>query len=312
MYDLIIIGGGPAGLTAAIYALRKRLNMLLISRDLGGKTNYRLQLPDVDHHLVVNGEEVVNRFVNEIEYLYFTRVMDKVEKIERVPGGYTIHVQGGREYSGKAIIIATGATGKRLNVPGEKEFMMRGLCYSATSYAPLFVDRITAVVGDGELALRATAELAQIAHRVTLIAPTHGDLDSPLAKRLHSLPNVVILEGYAVQEVHGDGYARSVTVRKNGDQREVAADAIFIELGLTANTSFVDGLVTRDDNGRIKIDARNRTSAPGIFAAGDVTDAYAEQVLICIGEGAKAALSAYEYLLGQPAEETMTTLSEWR
>ena len=312
MYDLIIIGGGPAGLTAAIYALRKRLNMLLISKDLGGKTNYRLQLPDVDHHLVINGEEVVNRFVNEIEYLYFTRVMDKVVKVEAIPGGYTVHVQGGREYSSKAIILATGSNGKRLNVPGEKEYLMRGLCYSATSYAPLFVDRITAVVGDGELALRATAELAQIARRVTLIAPTPGELDSALAKRLHSLPNVVILEGYTVQEVHGDGYARSVTVRKNGDQREVAADAIFIELGLTANTTFVEGLVARDDQGRIKIDARNRTSAPGIFAAGDVTDAYAEQVLICVGEGAKAALSAYDYLLGQPVEESLTTLDEWR
>jgi alkyl hydroperoxide reductase subunit F len=97
MYDLIIIGGGPAGLTAAIYALRRRLNMLLIAQDLGGKTNWRMQLPDVDHHLVINGEEMVNRFANEVEYLYFTRVMDKVETVERAPGGYTIHVRGGRE-----------------------------------------------------------------------------------------------------------------------------------------------------------------------------------------------------------------------
>src|SRR5574341_2459106 len=108
MYDLIIIGGGPAGLTATVYALRKRLNVLLITKDLGGKTNYRLQLPDVEHHLVINGEEVVNRFVNEIEYLYFTRVMDKVEQVEPIPGGYNIHVRGGREYSAKALILATG------------------------------------------------------------------------------------------------------------------------------------------------------------------------------------------------------------
>ncbi len=312
MYDLIIIGGGPAGLTAAIYGLRKRLNMLLISKDLGGKTNYRLQLPDVDHHLVINGEEVVNRFVNEIEYLYFTRVMDKVAKIEAIPGGYTVHVQGGREYSSKAVILATGANGKRLNVPGEKEFLMRGLCYSATSYAPLFVDRIAAVIGDGDFALRATAELAQITRRVTLIAPTHGDLDSAIGKRLRSLPNVVILEGYQVEEVHGDGYARSVSVRKDGDQREIAADAIFVELGLMANTDYLGDLITRDGDGRIKIDAHNRTSAPGIFAAGDVTDAFAEQVLIGLGEGAKAVLSAYEYLLGQPIEETAPAVGEWR
>ncbi len=312
MYDLIIIGGGPAGLTAAVYALRKRLNMLLISKDLGGKTNYRLQLPDIDHHLVINGEEVVNRFVNEIEYLYFTRVMDRVDKVEPIPGGYNVHTREGREYSGKAIIVATGANGRRLEIPGEKEFMMRGLCYSATSYAPLFVDRITAVIGDGAIALRSAAELAHIARRVTLIAPTHGELDSPIGHRLHSLPNVVILEGYHVEEVHGDEFARSVTVRKDGDTREIAADAIFIEMGLRPNTDFIVHLVACDEEGHIKIDARNRTTAPGIFAAGDVTDAFAEQVLIGLGEGAKAALSAYEYLLGQPTEEAVPAMGEWR
>lgn len=312
MYDLIIIGGGPAGLTAAIYALRKRLNMLLISKDLGGKTNYRLQLPDLDHHLVINGEEVVNRFVNEIEYLYFTRVMDKIETVESIPGGYNVHVRGGREYSAKALVLATGANGRRLNVPGEKEYMMRGLCYSAVSYAPLFVDRVTAVIGDSDLALRAAAELAQISRRVTLVAPTHGELDGPIGKRLHSLPNVVVLEGYRAEEVNGEnGYARSVMVRKNGDAREITADAIFVELGLVPNSDFVANLVARDGDGRIKIDARNRTSAPGIFAAGDVTDAFAEQVLIAIGEGAKASLSAYEYLLGQPVEENVPG-GEWR
>jgi thioredoxin reductase len=312
MYDLIIIGGGPAGLTAAIYALRKRLNMLLISKDLGGKTNYRLQLPDLDHHLVINGEEVVNRFVNEIEYLYFTRVMDKTEKVEPILGGYTVHVRGGRMYSAKALVLATGANGRCLNVPGEKEYLMRGLCYSAVSYAPLFVDRVTAIVGDSDLALRAAAELAQIARRVTLVAPTHGELESAVGKRLHSLPNVVILEGYRAEQVNGEnGYARSVVVRKDGDEREITADAIFVELGLVPNSDFVANLVARDADGRIKIDARNRTSAPGVFAAGDVTNAYAEQVLIAIGEGAKAALSAYEYLLGQPMEESVPA-GEWR
>ncbi|MGE5137816.1 MAG: NAD(P)/FAD-dependent oxidoreductase [Rudaea sp.] len=311
MYDLIIIGGGPAGLTAAVYALRKRLNMLLIARDLGGKTNFRLQLPDLDHHLVINGEEVVNRFVNEIEYLYFTRVMDRVEKIEPTSGGYAVRVAGGREYAAHSVIIATGARGKRLEVPGEKEFMMRGLCYSALSYAPLFVDRVTAVIGDSDDALRATAELAHIARRVTLIAPSHGKLENAIGKRLRSLPNVVILEDYAITQVNGDEYARSVTIRKNGDEREIAADGIFIELGLKGISDFAADVVARDENGRIKVDAHNHTSASGIFAAGDVTDVCAEQVLVAIGEGAKAALSAYEYLLGQPLEEKALA-GEWR
>ncbi len=318
MYDLIIIGGGPAGLTAAIYGLRKRLDVLLISKDLGGKTNWRLQLPDVQHHLVINGEEVVNRFVNEIHYLDFARVLDKVERVEPIAGGYRVFTRGGKEhehtassYEAKALIIATGTQGKFLDVPGEREFMMRGLCFSALSYAPLFIDRTGVVVGDTKLALMAALELAQIAKHVTLVAPTRGELDTPLGQHLRTLSNVLILEGYAAVQVNGDDYARSLIVKKNGDQRELATDVIFVELGLKPNSEFIANLIELEADGRIKIDNNNRTSLPGIFAAGDVTNVYAEQVLIAVGEGAKAALAAYEYLLSQPVEETASA-SEWR
>ena len=318
MYDLIIIGGGPAGLTAAIYGLRKRLDVLLISKDLGGKTNWRLQLPDVQHHLVINGEEVVNRFVNEIHYLDFARVLDKVERVEPIAGGYRVFTRGGKEhehaassYDAKALIIATGTQGKFLDVPGEREFMMRGLCFSALSYAPLFIDRTGVVVGDTKLALMAALELAQIAKHVTLVAPTRGELDTPLGQHLRTLSNVLILEGYAAVQVNGDDYARSLIVKKNGDQRELATDVIFVELGLKPNSEFIANLIELEADGRIKIDNNNRTSLPGIFAAGDVTNVYAEQVLIAVGEGAKAALAAYEYLLSQPVEETASA-SEWR
>ena len=318
MYDLIIIGGGPAGLTAAIYGLRKRLDVLLISKDLGGKTNWRLQLPDVQHHLVINGEEVVNRFVNEIHYLDFARVLDKVERVEPIAGGYRVFTRGGKEhehaassYDAKALIIATGTQGKFLDVPGEREFMMRGLCFSALSYAPLFIDRTGVVVGDTKLALMAALELAQIAKHVTLVAPTRGELDTPLGQHLRTLSNVLILEGYAAVQVNGDDYARSLIVKKNGDQRELATDVIFVELGLKPNSEFIANLIELEADGRIKIDNNNRTSLPGIFAAGDVTNVYAEQVLIAVGEGAKAALAAYEYLLSQPVEETASA-GEWR
>jgi alkyl hydroperoxide reductase subunit F len=310
MYDLIIVGGGPAGLTATIYALRKRLNVLLITKDLGGKTNFRLQLPEVEQHLVINGEEIVNRFVNEIHYLDFARMMDKVEQVEKIDGGYKVITRGGKdhdkpqgEYETRAIIIASGTKGRFLEVPGERDYLMRGLCFSAMSYAPLFIDRSTVVVGDAKLALLAALELAQIAKSVTLVAPTHGELDSVLGKRVQDSPNILVLEGYQPQQVNGDNYARSLVVAKNGDKRELTADAIFVELGLKSNSEMVAGLVELEPDGRIIIDADNRTSAPGIFAAGDVTNAYAEQVLIAIGEGAKAALAAYEYILEQPAEE---------
>jgi alkyl hydroperoxide reductase subunit F len=300
MYDLVILGGGPAGLTATVYALRKRLNVLLITRDLGGKTNYRLQLPFVEKHLVITGEEVVNRFANEVEYLEFARVFEKAEKVEKAGQGYRVSTREGKSYEAQTLIVATGAWGQRLDVPGEKEYMMRGLCYSAVSYAPLFIERDTCVIGDSALALRSTAELARIARKVTLVAPSHGELDTAMGRKVLAAPNVEVLEGFRVEEVIGDEYARRIRIRRDGAERVLAADAFFVEVDLVPQSDLVAHLVERDPVGRIKVDARNRTSASGIFAAGDVTDVISEQVLISVGEGAKAALAAYEYLLEKP------------
>jgi thioredoxin reductase len=297
MYDLIVLGGGPAGLTATSYALRKRLNVLLITKDLGGKTNYRLQLPFVEKHLVINGEETVNRFVNEVEYLDFARQFDKAEKVEKMDGGFRVKTSQGHEFETRAVIVATGAIGTLMDVPGEKEFMMRGLCYSAVSYAPLFIDREVCVIGDRKLALRSVAELAHIAKRVTMVAPSHGELDSALGRKVLNDPKVEVLEGYRVEAVLGDTHARKLIVRQNGSKRELEAEAFFVELALKPMSDAVADLVPLDERGHIKIDASNQTGVEGIFAAGDVTDVFAEQVLIAVGEGAKAALAAYEYLL---------------
>ena len=300
MYDLIILGGGPAGLTATVYAIRKRLNALLITRDLGGKTNYRLQLPFVEKHLVITGEEVVSRFANEVEYLEFARVLDKAVGVEKTKKGFAVSTKEGKSFEAKALIVATGALGQRLEVPGEKEYMMRGLCYSAVSYAPLFIERDTCVIGDTALALRATAELSRIARKVTLVAPTHGELDSPMGRRVLASPNVEVLEGFRVEAVKGDEYARRLVIHREDERRELVADSFFVELDLLPQSDLVANLVARDDKGRILVDARNRTSTQGVFAAGDVTDVISEQVLISVGEGAKAALAAYEYLLQLP------------
>ncbi len=299
MYDLIVIGGGPAGLTAAIYAIRKRLNILLVSEDLGGKTQYRLALPWIEDYQVIRGLETVNKFKHELEYLNFARHMEGVEKVERRQDGlFTVTTKGGAELPSRAVIIATGARQKRLIVPGEKEFMMKGLCYSALSYAPLFIDRKVVVVGDGDLALRSSAELATIAQKVYLVTAGNGILDTPLGKKLAASENVSILKDHAVIEVKGDQYARSVVVKTpDGIASEIEADGTFIELALIPNTKMVEGLLELDPLGRIGVDCQNRTSVPGIFAAGDVCTAFSEQVLVAIGEGAKAALAAYEYLL---------------
>ncbi len=303
MYDLIIVGGGPAGLTAAIYAIRRHLNVLLISEDLNGKTNYHLTLPGMEMHQVIRGVEVVDKFRRELEYLDFACRLEQVEKIEKQNSHFVVTTAGNVELTAKSIIFATGSRVKHLNVPGEMDYIGRGLSYSAVSYAPLFVGKHTVVIGDGKLALRATAELAQVADTVHLVAPTHGALDTPFAKGLLAKDQmkVVVFEDHKVKAIEGNGFAdRIVLENPEGTEAEIHADGFFIELGLLPNTDLVKGLVELDDQGRVIVDNRNRTNCLGLFAAGDVTNAYVEQVLIAVGEGAKAALSACEYLVQTP------------
>lgn len=301
MYDLIILGAGPAGLTAAVYAIRKRMNLLLISPDLGGKTGYHMYLPDnIDRFQVINGEEIVNRFKSQIEYLEFAQKSEQVEQVISVAGGFEIRTTQGNHYSAKSVIVATGTKPVQMQVPGESKYRLRGLAYSAISYAPLFIDRTVAVVGDGDLGVRSALELAQNSRRVYYVTSSLISLDSLMGKKLIASANVSVLAGYQVTQIKGDEtYARSLVVRKDGEEQELVVDVTFVEIGLEPNSDCVAKLVELNENNQIKVDSRNRTSLPGIFAAGDVADIYAEQVLICIGEGAKAALSAYEYILAQ-------------
>jgi thioredoxin reductase len=298
MYDLVIIGGGPAGLTAAIYAIRKRLNVFLISHDLGGKTNYRLELPDMDTQQVIRGADVVEKFWRELDYLEFARRLERVVKVEKEGDTFTVATENWETLQARAVILATGSHVKALGIPGEDKFVGRGVTYSALSYAPLFLGRTAAVIGDGDRALRAVTELAVVAKTVHLVAHTARPLETPLVRRLATKMQVVVWEGYFAKEIRGDRYARQLLIETpQGAQSELEVDGVFVETGLIPNTEAVAGLVDVDAKGRVIVDRINRTSCPGLFAAGDVTDAFAEQVLIAVGEGAKAALSAYDYLL---------------
>lgn len=298
MYDLIIVGGGPAGLTAAIYAIRKRLNVVLISKDLGGKTNYHLSLPWVEDYQVIKGLEIVNKFRTELEYLDFVSRIDVVETVDKENDHFLVKTASGEKLESWAVILATGTRQVRMNVPGEKEYTMKGLCYSALSYAPLFIDKSVMVIGDADLALRSVGELATVAKEVTMVCSDDHSLDSPLGHKLQQAPNVRIVTGCDVVEVQGDEYAHKLILKdKAGKLSEYEADGMFVEKALTPNTTMVKGVVLLDKQGRIIIDSACRTNVPGLFSAGDVTNSYAEQVLVAVGEGAKAALSAYEYLL---------------
>ncbi|NLE50940.1 MAG: NAD(P)/FAD-dependent oxidoreductase [Chloroflexi bacterium] len=304
MHELIIIGGGPAGLAAAAYAVRKRMDALFISPGLGGRTRRRLLLPWVDDYQVIVGEETIQRFRSQLDYLEFMRVRTPATGIEPIDGGYRIAVGDGHTYDTRTLIIATGSRGERLNVPGEDELEMRGLCYSAMTYAPLMVDRSVVVVGSELLALRAVAELSRIAREVRLLAEYDGDLDTDFGQAILDVPNVIVRRGCRVLAVKGRSYAETVVVECSGAQEEIAMDSIFVEKQLIPNTALVADLVELDPCGFIRVDARNRTNRPGLFAAGDCTDASAFQVLMGLGDGEKAALSAFDYVLGLPVDVT--------
>jgi alkyl hydroperoxide reductase subunit F len=298
-YDLLIIGGGPAGLTAAAYAIRKRIEIMLISEDLGGKTNYKFSLPDVDTHFVIDGEELVGKFKSQLEYLDFARYLDEVTKLERRENKFVAATRGGKVFKGKSAIIAIGVMPKRLNVPGEKDFLGRGVSYSAVSHAQLFIDMEVAVVGDGPPALQATAELAEIAKKVNVVGVQAKYVDTELGKRLKNSGRVQFFTDYEVKEIRGSSSVESLLVRSKVDKTEkvIPVKGVFVELGYVPNKELFSKLVKTTAEGRIMISENNQTSIPGLFAAGDVTDVNAQQVVIAIGEGANAALSAYNYLL---------------
>ncbi|MFN2146659.1 MAG: NAD(P)/FAD-dependent oxidoreductase [Anaerolineales bacterium] len=298
MYDLIIIGGGPAGLTASIYAIRKRLNALTISSDLGGKTKLKLSIPWAEDYQVIKGLEITEKFQTELEYLDFAHTQDQVTQVTQLNGGFTVKTKSGAIYDTKTILVASGLRMEKLDVPGEQEFFFKGLCYSAISYAPLFIDKDALVIGDGDLALRSVAEFADIANLVMAVGVSEEYLNTGLGKKLAAMKNVKFYPGHTVKQIMGNGYANAVKVSTpDGGELTLKTDGIFVEKTLIPNTEFLQEFVPLDGEGRIIVDCQNRTKVPGIFAAGDVTTNTTEQVLVAIGEGAKAVLSAYDYLL---------------
>jgi len=323
MYDIIIIGAGPAGLAAATYCLNKRMEVLVIAPDLGGKADYRLHLAGLEGFEHITGEEIVRKFRSQLQYLQtFAHVRDTVKQVEVKAGAehetteysqtfaeysqtfaeysqtFAVTTEAGKHFPARSIILATGVEPIRLNVAGEERALGRGLSYSAISHASLFWERETAVVGSGNLALRSAAELASTAKRVVLVAP-EGLGDSPLKRKLAAMDNVTILEKHTVRRLHTNGYLHGITIfDPAGHEQEVPVSGVFVELGLIPQSEAVKGCVDLDQDGYVVVDDRCRTSRPGIFAAGDVTNTYGEQVLIATGEGVKAALAAYDYLLG--------------
>ncbi|MDY7079181.1 MAG: NAD(P)/FAD-dependent oxidoreductase [Chloroflexota bacterium] len=304
MYDLIIIGGGPAGITAAATAINQRLETLIIAERWGGQTTYAMQLEDMEGRETITGETLLDAFRRQLDYLDFVRDFDTVTKVMPVENHFIVDTVRGDRYEGQTLVVATGAKPQRLDVPGEARLSGYGLSYSAPTHASLFLGKDAAVVGNGRRAQWAAADLARKAHRVYLLAPKPLP-DTPLMHKLRQMQNVEIAEGITVKEVRGERFVEGVVITMPGDtvgdqpqreEREIPVKGVFAKLPRTPNSDLVREWVDCDRRGHIIVDVYCATSWPGVFAAGDVTHV-SEQALVHIGEGAKAAIAAYRYLL---------------
>jgi len=297
MYDMIIIGGGPAGITAAATAINQRMETLTIAQRWGGQTTYAMQVEDMEGRETITGESLLDAFRRQLDYLDFVRDFDTVTKVMPVEErGFAVDTVRGDRYEGRTLIIATGAKPQHLNVPGEARLAGYGLSYSATTHAGLFLGKDVAVVGQGRRAQWAAAGLARKAHRVYLLAPEPLP-DTPLVQKLHQTDNVEIAEGVAVREVSGERFVEGIAVTmSDGQVHEIPVKGVFVKLPRTPNSGLVREWIDCDRRGHIIVDVYCATNWPGVFAAGDVTHV-SEQALVHIGEGAKAAISAYHYLL---------------
>ncbi|WP_455381911.1 NAD(P)/FAD-dependent oxidoreductase, partial [Salinispira pacifica] len=230
MRDLVIMGAGPAGLSAAAYAIRKRLDLLVISPDLGGKTNYHFTLPWMDDFQVIRANETVASFKRELDYIGFSHRRDTVKAVELAGSGFVVHTTSGQTEESHALIIATGASQVPLDVPGERKFLSRGLGYSAVSYSHLFIDRTVFLTGNGPRVLRAAFDAALHAAQVVTVLEPVGEYDPSVLAALRKRKNVTLVEGGSIVEFRGREFAEEVVVRdRDSDLRTYRADGFFVE-----------------------------------------------------------------------------------
>jgi alkyl hydroperoxide reductase subunit F len=298
VYDLAIIGGGPGGLSAALYAKRKGIDVVLVSGTIGGQV---ADTSSVENYLGIEsmtGEEMVKAFKSHVES-YDVPMLDsiKVESIE--PGNEkTLTLDNRKKLKSKTVIIGTGSLNRKLGVPGEDEFYGKGVTYCAICDGPLFTDMDVLVAGGGNSAVEAAIDLSKTASSVKLVQRSVLRADQVLIDRMESLDNVEVFIGHQIKEVKGDKLVSAVVAKNKETGEEVTFDtkALFVEIGYVPNTKFVENLVQLNERKEIIINDRNETSEKGIFAIGDATTVPYKQIIIAASEGAKAALSAVDYL----------------
>jgi len=299
MYDLIVVGGGPAGLSATVYAARKRLNTLLITKDIGGQVNWTTGVENYLGYQFIEGSELISKFQEQVNQFPIDQKIDSnVSIVKKEQTHFEVITADGEKFLSKTILIATGKRPRRLNVPGETELTGRGVTYCSVCDGPIFAGQRVAVIGGGNSALEAALDMVKIAERVILVSSTPLTGDPILIEKIAEAKNLSSFLEYEVKEIHGDKLVEGITIQslKNKETKRLNVTGIFVEIGLVPNSELVKGLVTLNKAGEIPVDCQSETEIPGLFAAGDVTTVPEKQIVVAAGEGAKAALRAHRYL----------------
>ena len=300
VYDLIVIGAGPAGITASVYAARKRINFLVISKDIGGQAAWSGDIENYTGYQFITGPDLTEKFKEHMQK-YSVEVKEGEDALSVNKKNSIIQVKTDKAmHEAKTVIIASGKQSRELNVPGEKEFKNKGLTYCATCDGPLFANKKVAVIGGGNSALDAAIQLIKIAEHVHIINIKDKLTGDPIMQeQVINNDKVTVINSAEVTAILGAKFVNAIKIKKEGKEEKIEVEGVFVEIGLIPNSQFADE-IEKNEQGEIKIDNYNHTNIDGIFAAGDVTDVLEKQIIIAAGEGSKAALSAFRYLIKNP------------
>jgi alkyl hydroperoxide reductase subunit F len=300
MYDVTIIGGGPAGITAAIYTARKKLKTLILTKEIGGQMVWSSDVENYTGFSMITGADLTLKFQEHLESLkedLDLKTGVEVVNLEKNITSFSVEDNKGNVYYSKAVIIAVGKEPKHLGIPGEKEFFGHGVSTCATCDGPLYKGKDVAVIGGGNSALDAIVTLAKSANKVYVIN-VNDELngDELLKSKILQFTNVQVMNSTKAMEIAGDKSVQSIKVQPFGmPEQTLAVHGVFVEIGYEPRTDF-DHLTKKNPAGEIMVDQNLQTNIPGIFAAGDINDAWGDQIIIAAGEGAKAAMAVSDYL----------------
>ncbi len=301
-YDVLVVGGGPAGASAAIYAARKGIRTGIVAERFGGQLLDTVAIENFISVKHTEGPQLTAALEQHVlEYNVDVMRMQRAEEL--IPGDllHQVRLANGAVLKARSVIISTGARWREMNVPGETQYKTKGVTFCPHCDGPLFAGKRVAVIGGGNSGVEAAIDLAGIVSHVTLIEfDSKLRADAVLQRKLESLPNATILLNAQTTEVLGDGSkvtGLAYTDRVSGDAHQLELEGIFVQIGLLPNTSWLKGTLNLSNRGEIEIDARGQTSVPGVFAAGDCTTVPYKQIVIAMGEGSKASLSAFDHLI---------------